>query len=153
GSALCIPFVTGDIMMEGLGTCTEVIGDRVLGFGHSMFGEGSVELPLATGSVHTVIASVMRSNKIGAALKTVGTLWGDENSGIFGITGRTPRTVPVEVVVNNERGRQTFKYDLVHQEVFTPMLLATVIMESVFSHSEPPREHTIRYTIETEFDE
>jgi hypothetical protein len=67
GSVLCIPFMTGDIMMEGLGTCTEVFGDRILGFGHSMFGDGSVELPISTGIVHTVIPSVMRSKRLMAA--------------------------------------------------------------------------------------
>lgn len=151
GSALTIPFVTGDIMMEGLGTCTWTDGDRVLGFGHSMFGEGSVELPLATGVVHTVISSVMRSNKVGAALKTVGTLYGDENSGIFGVTGPAPAPIPVEVVVRDIRGEQTFKFMLVQEQFFTPMLLGSSIMESVLSHSDPPKEHTIRYALETEF--
>ncbi len=152
GSVLCIPFMTGDVMMEGLGTCTEVMGDRVLGFGHSMFGEGSVSLPLATGVVHTVIPSVMRSNKIGAALEIVGTLYGDENSGIFGLRGRPPRMVPVDVSVQDLRGRREYHYQSVHDENFTPTLLATATMESIFAHNDPPREHTIRYSIETEFD-
>lgn len=152
GSVLCIPFMRGDIMMEGLGTCTEVIGDRVLGFGHSMFGEGEVELPLATGIVHTVIPSVMRSNKIGAAIETVGTLKGDENSGVFGVSGPAPRMIPLEVVVKDLRGTQTYNYELVQEQNFTPMLLGTAALESVYAHNEPPKEHTIRYSLETEFE-
>jgi hypothetical protein len=151
GSALCIPFMTGDIMMEGLGTCTEVDGSRVLGFGHSMFSEGSVELPLATGVVHTVIPSVMRSNKIGAALRNVGTLLGDENSGIFGLVGKSPEMIPVEVVVRDIRGERSYHYQLVQEDFFTAALLGTVVMESAYAHSDLPKEHTVRYALETEF--
>ncbi len=151
GSVLCVPFVSGDIMMEGLGTCTWVEGSRVLGFGHSMFGEGSVELPLATGIVHTVISSVARSNKMGAALRNVGTLLGDENSGIFGLVGKSVPMVPLEVVVRDIRGEQTFRYNLVQERLFTPLLLGTAIMESAYSHSDLPREHHVRYSMEIEF--
>jgi hypothetical protein len=151
GSAFVVPMLTGDLMMEGLGTCTEVDGDRVFAFGHAMFGQGSVELPFSTGLVHTVIPSVTRSTKIGAAIKPVGTLWGDESSGIYGLMGKTPATIPMEVVVRDVRGEQTYHYQVVQDENLTPMLVGMAMMESVMSHSEPPREHTIRYAIETEF--
>jgi hypothetical protein len=142
----------GDIMMEGLGTCTDVIGDKVLGFGHSMFGQGSIELPLATGIVHTVIPSLARSVKIGAALETVGTLYGDENAGIFGIIGSSPAMIPMEVVVTDERGTETYNYQVVREDNFTPMLLMSGAAESVYAHNEPPEEHTIRYSVEVDFE-
>jgi len=49
GSVLCIRLMGGDLTAQAIGTCTEVIGNRVLGFGHDLYGEGSVELRLATG--------------------------------------------------------------------------------------------------------
>lgn len=152
GSVLCVPLMTGDIMMEGLGTCTEVIGDKVLGFGHSMFGQGSIELPLATGIVHTVIPSLARSIKMGAALETVGTLYGDENSGIFGIVGSPPKMIPMEVTVTDERGKETYRYNVVREDNYTPMLLMTGAAESVYAHNDPPDEHTIRYSVEVDFE-
>lgn len=151
GSALIIPMMTGDMMMEGLGTCTEVIGDKVLGFGHSMDGEGSVELPLATGLVHTVIPSVQRSVKLGAALETVGTLYGDENSGVFGIVGKPAAMIPMEVTVTDIRGTQTYHYNLCHDPDYTPMMLLGGVQESVYAHNNPPEDHTVKYSVEVEF--
>lgn len=151
GSTLCIPLVTGDISVEALGTCTEVDGNRVLGFGHAMDAVGWVELPLATGMVHTVVPSVMRSNKLGGALNTVGTLWGDESTGIFGVIGKAPDMVPVDVVVEDTRGRREYHCNIVCSPTMTAGLLASVIMEIVYAHSEPPRDHTIRYSLEIEF--
>ncbi|GMV97619.1 MAG: hypothetical protein AMXMBFR83_19760 [Phycisphaerae bacterium] len=152
GSALCIPMMTGDMMMEGLGTCTEVLGDKVLGFGHSMFSMGNIELPLATGIVHTVIPSVARSEKMGAALKVVGTLYGDENTGIFGIVGAAPAMIPLEVTVTDVRGTRTYRYQVMREDSFTPMLLMNGVWESVLAHSDPPEEHTVRYQVEVEYE-
>ena len=151
GSVLCIPLVTGDINMDALGTCTEVVGNRVLGFGHAMDGRGWIELPLATGMVHTVVSSVMRSNKMGASLAMVGTLWGDEASGIFGTTGKTPPTIPVDVVVEDLRGKDKFHFNVASDQMMTAGLMSGAIMEAVYAHSEPPREHTLRYALEMEF--
>jgi len=152
GSALCVQLMTGDVEVEAMGTCTEVAGDRVLGFGHSLFGEGEIELPLATGFVHTVIPSVARSNKLGGSLRAVGTLWGDESTGIFGTIGKTPKMVPLDVVVTDARGKQSYHYDVVHEQNLTAILMTLGTMESLFAHSSPPREHTVRYAIEADFE-
>lgn len=152
GSVLCIPLITGDIGADALGTCTEVDGGRILGFGHALEGRGSIRLPLATGMVHTVVPSIMRSNKLGASLRTVGTLWGDESSGIFGITGDAPPMVPVEVNIENRRGKSAYHYEVVQDEMLTAPLAATALLESLYAHSDLPKEHTIRYELEVDFD-
>ncbi len=46
GGTLAIPMVTGDIRMSAVGTVTEVRGDRIYGFGHSLFGGGPTNLPM-----------------------------------------------------------------------------------------------------------
>jgi hypothetical protein len=153
GSVLCIPLITGDIGADALGTCTEVDGDRILGFGHSLEGRGSIRLPLATGMVHTVVPSVMRSNKLGASLRTVGTLWGDESSGIFGLNGEAPPMVPVEVNIENRRGKSTYRYQVAQDETLTPPFTAMTLLETIYAHSDLPREHTISYQLEIEFGE
>jgi len=154
GSALCVPLIMGDLESVAFGTCTEVIGDCVLGFGHALNSQGSVELPMATGYVHTIIPSVSRSFKLGAVVKNVGTLWGDENTGIFGILGPSPAMVPLEVVITDDiRGKKVYHYQVIQEENFTGLLLGTGLMESVYAHSELPREHTVRYAVETEFED
>ncbi len=152
GSSLAIPMVSGDMAMEALGTCTEIIGDRVLGFGHPMEGKGWTELPMGPGLIHTVIPSVMRSNKMGAALKPVGTLWGDESTGIFGTIGAVPRMVPLDVVVHDLHGTTNYHYEVAHDRDITPVLLSTAVIESVYARSTPPADHTVRYSMETVFE-
>ncbi len=152
GSVLCVPLMSGDLGLEALGTCTEVVGDRVLGFGHSLFGKGFVELPLATGMVHTVIPSVMRSNKMGAALETVGTLWGDEATGVFGVRGQAPSLTDVEVAVRDVRGERTYHYQVARDRIVTALLLGTALNESIYAHNTLPDEHTVRYSIQVDFD-
>jgi len=152
GSALCIPLMSGDVNMEAFGTCTEVDGDRVLGFGHLLEAQGSIELPMATGWVHMVIPSMMRSTKLGCALSTVGTLWGDEATGVFGTKGRPPHMVPLDVMVQDVRGKTTYHYQVAHDALLTGLLLRVGALESVYAHSDVPREHTVRYALETELE-
>lgn len=154
GSAICVSMMRGDLQMTALGTCTAVIGDRVLGFGHSMFGEGSVQLPMATGMVHTVIPSVMRSSKLGGAIDVVGTLWGDETTGIFGMVGKTPYMVPLEVLADlADRGKSEYHYELARHRSWTADLMTTGVFESMFVYSAPPEEHHIRYDIEVQYED
>jgi len=152
GSALCVPLMRGDSQMAAVGTCTEVIGDKVLGFGHSFNEEGRIEMPLATGGIHSVIPSISRSFKLGASLDIVGTLFGDESTGIAGRVGAAPRMIPVEVVVIRDGGEpRTFRFECLHHRLYTPMLLMTAVSDAVYSHSDLPREHTVRYSVDLEF--
>jgi hypothetical protein len=154
GSAICVTLMRGDLEMTGVGTCTAVIGDRVLGFGHSMFAEGSVELPMATGMIHMVVPSVMRSRKLGGMIDVVGTLWGDETTGIFGTVGKKPYMVPMEVTADlADRGRNEYHYELAQHRSWTADLMTTAVFESMFVYSDPPEEHHIRYDIEVEYED
>jgi len=111
-----------------------------------------VELPLATGVVHTVISSLASSFKIGAAVETVGTLWGDEYTGIYGVIGKAPAMIPLEVIVNDIRGKRTFNYEIVNERDLTSMLMTAGVLKGVLAHNDLPREHTLEYVIETEFE-
>ena len=48
---------------------TEVVGNTILGFGHPMFGEGRVSVPMATAVVHLSYPSLMRSFKLAGSAK------------------------------------------------------------------------------------
>ena len=65
GSVLAVPLLTGDVDMTAVGTCTEVLGDRVFGFGHPFNNEGPVALPMGAGEINGVIANLMTSFKLG----------------------------------------------------------------------------------------
>ena len=61
GACLALPLVSGDISIGVYGTVTEVRGEQVYAFGHPYLGHGPVDLPMATGKVHTVIPSMVGS--------------------------------------------------------------------------------------------
>ncbi|MHC4497600.1 MAG: SpoIVB peptidase S55 domain-containing protein, partial [Planctomycetota bacterium] len=87
GACLAVPLITGDITADVVGTVTEVVGDKVYGFGHSFLGYGAIDLPMATGQVHTVVSSMFRSFKFASADEIVGALTTDESTAIYGQIG------------------------------------------------------------------
>lgn len=153
GSVLSIPLMSGDLNLDAIGTCTDVIGDRVLGFGHGLFSRGFVELPLATGMVHMVFPSVARSFKVGSSLTTVGTIFGDEQTGIFGIQGEVPPLAPLEVTVRDARGQRAFRYEMTRDPQLTPELVLLGVASSIFNRSDLPENHTVRYSVRVDFGE
>jgi hypothetical protein len=133
GSTLVVPLVTGDAEIAALGTCTEVIGDRVFGFGHLFQGEGGTQLPMAAGYVNTIIANLSASFKVGASSKTLGTLRSDTNVGVGGILGSPAPTVPVTIHVRYADGSQdrTYHYNIAKHNQFTPILSVITAITSV----------------------
>ena len=95
GSVLAVPLLTGDTDMTAVGTCTEVLGDRVWGFGHPFNNEGSVALPMGAGEVQGVVANLQTSFKLGSISQASGTLTTDGSVGVAGHIGGTPPTIPI----------------------------------------------------------
>ncbi|MHC4110795.1 MAG: SpoIVB peptidase S55 domain-containing protein [Planctomycetota bacterium] len=149
GSCLVVPLVTGDISMEVVGTATEVVGDKVYGFGHSYLGYGQVNLPMATGQVHTVVSSIARSVKLASAIKTVGALTRDESTGIFGRIGAKPHMFPLTITIDDYRdsGKQVYNCQVAHNKSLTPMLLRSTVSGAGMRLGELPPDHTIEYKV------
>lgn len=152
GSAVTIVLASGDVDMSMVGTCTDVVGNRVLAFGHSIFGEGKVDLPMAGGYIHATIPSVMRSFKLGSPTKIVGRFHQDEQVGTLGDLATKARRVPVQIVVTDGDGeKQTFNFQVVHSINFTRRMLRTVISAAISGQAELPRLSIMRYTGEVFF--
>lgn len=149
GSCLVVPLVAGDISMEAVGTATEVVGDKVYGFGHSFLGYGQVNLPMATGQVHTVVSSIARSVKLASAIKTVGALTRDESPAIFGRIGAKPHTFPVTITMDDyrDRGKQVYNCQVAHNKSLTPMLLRSTVSGAGMRFGDLPPDHTIEYKV------
>ena len=102
----------------------DVVGNRVLAFGHDIFGEGKVDLPMAGGYIHATIPSVMRSFKLGSPTKIVGRFHQDEQTGALGDLATKARRVPVRIIVTDGNGeKRTFNFQIVHSIRFTPRML------------------------------
>jgi len=152
GGSLVIPYLIGDIDMAGVGTVTEVVGNRILGFGHSMTSEGPVELPMATGRVHTAIPMLSASFKLASVGKLVGTLTGDEETGVCGVVGPVARMIPVKVAVHDPHGTHAYRYQAMHHREMTPWIIGAGLMMSVLAHRDLPEEHTIRHELSVEYE-
>lgn len=149
GACLSVPLVSGDIAIEAIGTVTEVVGDQVYGFGHSFFGHGPVDLPMATGQVHTVVSSMFRSFKFASTLEIVGALRADESAAIRGQIGAKARMIPLGLTVEryNDAEKKVYSCQVVHHRLLTPMLVRAVVAGAAVMLGWLPPDHMIEYRV------
>ncbi len=155
GASLAIPLLTGDITMTVIGTVTEVIGDKVYGFGHSFLGYGVVDLPMATAKVHTVVSSIVRSFKYASPLKTVGALKTDESSAILGQLGAEARMIPLTIKVDryNDTEKRLYNCRVVDNRLLTVTIVRAAVTGAALMLGDLPPEHTIEYKVAVEIED
>ena len=105
GQIVGLEFVRGAFPIFGYGTMTYVEGDQLLGFGHSMFGEGNVNLPISGGYVHFILPSIQRSSKMASPTQPIGTLVQDRQAAIAGVIGSHPSYIPVNANIQTMDGK------------------------------------------------
>ena len=149
GACLVVPLVTGDITMEVIGTVTEVAGDKVYGFGHSFLGYGPVDLPMATGQVHIVASSVLRSFKVASMLEIVGALTMDESAAIIGRIGAKARMIPLTIKIDRYNDPETRVYNcqVVDNQLYTPLVLRYAVAGAALYLGNFPPDHMIEYKV------
>jgi hypothetical protein len=146
GSCLAVPLVSGDMTMAVYGTVTEVRDGSVYGFGHPFMGYGDIDLPMATGKVHTVITSMVRSSKLARVVKTVGALRIDEGAGILGQIGEEAQTFPITVRIDrfNDTDRE-YNCRVAVNRMLTPSLIRSIINGAALYLGDMPPDNTIQY--------
>ncbi|MFA6176881.1 MAG: hypothetical protein WC765_09925 [Phycisphaerae bacterium] len=146
GGIISVPLVYGDIELAAIGTITEVVGDKVYGFGHSFLGQGDLDVPMATGYVHTVVANVVRSFKLGQTIDIKGALYADKSAAIVGTIGRKAKTIPMKITVErfNDRPRR-YNCQIVSHRYFTPLLTAISIEGAAKMLGDLPIDHSVYY--------
>ena len=154
GSALALRLAEGDIEIDGVGTCTDVLGNTVLGFGHPMMGEGRVSVPMATAVVHLCYPSVMRSFKLASSVKTVGRLTADVQATVMGKVGEFARMIPVEAKLRRSdvKGEATFRIRAFEHPRLTGRIVGFFLVNCLVVQGNFPRENTVRYRATIELD-
>lgn len=149
GSAVGAQLVSGDVDMTAIGTVTYVKGDRVIAFGHPMFGLGAVDVPMTTAFIHGIISSQQVSFKLGSPIQMVGRVSQDRNWSIGGEVGPTPTLIPAEFAIRDvERGvSKDYKIRAVKHKQMTSMLIYSSLMNAIGSVA-PPDAGTTRSTME-----
>jgi hypothetical protein len=153
GSVLAVPLLTGDTDMTAIGTCTEVIGDRVFGFGHPFQNEGAVVLPMGAGEINSIIPNLTTSFKLGALTRTLGRLTADQNVGVAGRLGEPPALVPIDVRIVYTDGSQdrSYHFDSAVHPRYTPLLSGVALASSVSGLNDLPQYNTVEYDLDLEF--
>ncbi len=149
GACLVIPLVSGDITMSTFGTVTEVRDDKVYGFGHSYLGYGPVDLPMATGKVHTVVSSIYRSFKLASVVETVGALTTDESMAVFGRIGAKAKTIPLTIRIDryNDTEKRVYNCQVANNRVLTPLLLQSAVAGAAYQLGNFPPDHMVEYKV------
>ena len=122
GGSIGVQLIRGDMNATGIGTVTLVKGSDVLAFGHPMFNMGEGYFPVTTAHIHTVIASLARSNKLGSPLNVAGTLVQDRNACIAARTDWTSEMIPMTVNITDSRTKrkETYNVEIVSHPLLTP---------------------------------
>ena len=146
GGILAVPLISGDITASAIGTVTEVIDDKVYGFGHSFLGQGQIDVPMATGYVHTVVANIISSFKFGQSVEIKGALRADESTAVFGRIGAEARTIPLRISIDrfNDVPRE-YNCRLAVNRYYTPLLTAFSISGTALMRGGLPPDHLIEY--------
>jgi hypothetical protein len=133
---VAIPIITGDMTVAATGTITYVSGRRVMMFGHQFNNLGAVDFPLWSATVVTPLASAVgNSAKLSLPVAPIGALRLDRPSGVAGVIGADPRTIPFRVGLNLG-GRRTlnFSFDVIDHPTGTPNFVATALMQAIHAH-------------------
>ena len=124
GSAVGLKLVRGDVDMTATGTVTWVDGDRVLAFGHPLFGLGSVGFPLTGAQVEALLPSLERSLRLATPLAELGAFVQDRRAAVLGRLGAPPRMIPVRLRMSfGGGGEKSFSFDVAEDPMLAPLLL------------------------------
>jgi hypothetical protein len=139
GDAVGVSLIGGDLEMGATGTVTHIDGDRVYAFGHPFYGLGPTEFPMTRAYVYTILPSLMTSFKISSMGETIGTIQQDRATAIAGALGKGPALIPMNVSLQrgdgtDPAGRRTFKFQLVNDQLFTPLLAYVAMFNTLGSY-------------------
>lgn len=135
GDAVGVSLVSGDLSLGGTGTVTYIDGTRVYAFGHPFYNLGPTEFPMTRAYVHALLPSLMSSSKLASMGETIGLFQQDRATAIAGTLGATPSLLPISVTLETDHGgRRTFHYEVVRDQLFTPVLAYVSILNTLKSY-------------------
>ena len=141
GGSIGVQMIRGDMSATGIGTVTLVQGKNVLGFGHPMFNMGEGHFPVTNAEIHTVIASLARSNKLGTPLDVLGSLTQDRNACIAARTDQQAEMIPMTVGLTDSRTERKEKYqvEIASHSILTPRFVEAAL-SNIITHGASDTE-------------
>jgi hypothetical protein len=166
GSVIVAKLIEGDIEFGLVGTVTDVIGDRVLAFGHSLI-LAEMDLPMAAGMVSAIVPSRSISFKIGQPTAGLGRIALNSNNGALGILGETADMIDASVTIRKMSGdvpediydfspdaqasritsERVLKFTIVKNARFTPSLLMDVLQDLYTADGVVPERNAMQFSM------
>lgn len=134
GDPVGITMVSGDVEIGATGTVTEVDGDAVYAFGHPFYNLGPTAFPMTRAYIHTVLPSLQSSMKIASTGAVIGTIRQDRATTVAGRLGPGPVLIPVTLTLSAEGATRTFRMQVAHDQLFTPLMTYLAIVETLTSY-------------------
>ncbi len=137
GDSVSVVLIAGDNGAAPNGTITWVggkQGEKLLAFGHPMYGGGPSKLPIANAHVHTILASVERSVKLSSAGDVQGTMVQDRQPAISLRTDIDTPMIPVLTSVqgaDRDLAARSYSSSVADHQVLTPPLVATLLLDAL----------------------
>jgi hypothetical protein len=154
GSAVGVRIIGGDANLTAIGTVTYRDGDRILAFGHPMFFAGGLPMPLVDARIHGVLPTRNVSLKLGSGGRIIGTMVQDQRTGISGILGPGPLTLPFHVSLTTPEGKRLeYAFDLVRHQLLTPLLVAWATNNSFTSTLAQGEPGTVRSRVRVDLED
>jgi hypothetical protein len=128
GAPISAQLVTGAINIGAVGAVTAIDGNRVLAFGHPIFGDSRVSYLMqgayVLGFVNSTVVPFKLAEPVGAP---IGSFSSDRPYGVGGITGNV-NAIPLEITVKRGKDSNTTKVSLAPvPDIAGPLGLATTL--------------------------
>ena len=155
GRPLAVGLLLGELTLGATGTISYVDGNRVYGFGHPLYGNGPVELPIIEAKVLGEVSNLSAPFKEIMLNPTVrGTLTEDRLPAVRGVLDQEPDLVPIKSVYTFPSGSTV---ELAHRMAvgISPYasldLVARAFFAPLANRVDNDPEHSIRVTTDIAF--
>jgi hypothetical protein len=146
GDPIGVALLGGDTEMGATGTITHIDGDKLYAFGHPFYSFGPTAFPLTRATVYASLPSLQASFKIATMGDVVGTMQQDRSTAIAGTLGKGPALIPLTLTLDSGHGGpRTFKYTIVSDQIFTPLLTYVALFNTLGSYER--NYGAITYTV------
>jgi len=143
GGPIAIPVIRGDMSAAASGTVTFLDQQKVLAFGHPMFGNGEWYAPVSTAYVHTIITSMQSAFHMTSPLNEIGSLVEDRQAAIMADTTLRSKMIPLNVTVRTTHGKQVtkgeFHVEILDNKFLTAPVAGAAVMNAI-NYYLPDRE-------------
>lgn len=145
GSAFGVCVVCGDFVVGATGTATVVEDKKILGFGHSFTHGGNVNYFMTDANVIGAVSGILGGGmKVASAGSIIGRINQDRESGVGGIIGQFPSTVPISVTVNDDNYNALMAYN----EILVPKLGAAIAYSALNKYADNTAEGTVKVSFD-----